>query len=314
MTNTNIGRKRKKTGFTQISNSMLEDDRLSWKAKGLLAYMLSRPNNWKINKSDLYKRATEGRDAMTNGLEELKNYGYLHIYPNKKENGRIDGWIWEYDDAPFTPEILESRITENPQKTAEIVPINRHTEKQQEKDENVQVSRNTENPSYGKTVIRNSSIYNNTDFNNTDLNNTKAKKKKSKSNSLELDTQLEKEFEEFWKLYPRRSNNVKKTAKTSFIQARKKKKIPYETIVNGLYKYKAYLEANNSEEEFIAHTSTWLNQERWENDYLIVHKKKKAKSFMDLLEPEFGGNENYEHAGNAKIIDHDTGYFSSSQR
>ena len=48
-----LDRKRKKNGFTQVSNAMLEDTRLSWRAKGLLCYMLSRPDNWKINKTDL---------------------------------------------------------------------------------------------------------------------------------------------------------------------------------------------------------------------------------------------------------------------
>ena len=40
--------------------------------------MLSRPDNWKINKTDLYKRATEGRDAIQNALNELKELEYLH--------------------------------------------------------------------------------------------------------------------------------------------------------------------------------------------------------------------------------------------
>jgi hypothetical protein len=141
---------------------------------------------------------------------------------------------------------------------------------------------------------------NNTNNINKQINNTKNKK------NISVLPNLEAEFEEFWKQYPKRSNNSKKTAKEKFLQARKKKKIPYETIINGLYQYKAYLEATDSEEQYIAHASTWLNQERWENDYLIVQKKKKMKNFMDLLEPEFGGNEHYGNAGNAQIIDHDS--------
>ena len=115
-----IGRKRKKNGFTQVSNTMLEDDRLSWRAKGLLCYMLSRPDNWKINRTDLYRRATEGRDAMTSALKELKDLKYLHIYRRKSEGNLFEGWIWEYDDEPF-------QITEPPE--------NRLTEKQQEFDQ-----------------------------------------------------------------------------------------------------------------------------------------------------------------------------------
>jgi hypothetical protein len=124
-----VGRKRKKNGFTQISNSMLEDNQLSWRAKGLLAYMLSRPDNWKINKADLLKRGTEGRDAMQGALKELKDLGYLHIYSKTSGNGQIAEWVWEYDDVPFEPTVLKNHITEKQQQKAEIMPFPRNVEK-----------------------------------------------------------------------------------------------------------------------------------------------------------------------------------------
>ena len=63
---------------------------LSWRAKGILSYMLSRPDNWKINKTDLYKRGKEGRDAMQAALNELKELDYLHIYSgNVLEKGQF---------------------------------------------------------------------------------------------------------------------------------------------------------------------------------------------------------------------------------
>jgi len=39
--------KAKTTNFTQISNEVLLDERLSFKARGILALLLSRPKNWK---------------------------------------------------------------------------------------------------------------------------------------------------------------------------------------------------------------------------------------------------------------------------
>ena len=59
-----IGRKRKKNGYTKISNQLIEDSRLSWKAKGILCYLMSRPDGWKVNRTDLQRRALEGRDAF----------------------------------------------------------------------------------------------------------------------------------------------------------------------------------------------------------------------------------------------------------
>ena len=59
-----------------------QSNNLSYRAKGILGYMLSRPDNWKFNKTDLVRRSIEGRDAVYKAIDELKEQGYLHIYPN----------------------------------------------------------------------------------------------------------------------------------------------------------------------------------------------------------------------------------------
>ena len=283
-----IGRKRKKNGFTQVSNSMLEDERLSWRAKGLLCYMLSRPNNWKINKTDLYKRATEGRDAMQKTLTELKQFNYLHIYPNVISQGQIDGWIWEYDDVPFTPEILENQTTEKQQLNEEIRSIPSRLDFQND----------------GFSERRVSSTYNNTDLNNTDFNNTDSKdhlKHTSISPEKKAQSSIEKEFEQLWTIYPRKIG--KKKAFDSYKKARKMKKIPYEIIEKGLYRYITYLEQRETDEQFIQHASTWFNQEKWQDDYTCATAQRKAKNPLDLYKMEFGGNQD-EFRGNAQVVEH----------
>jgi len=37
------------TDFTQVSNRVLTDVRLSWKSKGLYAYLFSKPDNWNFS-------------------------------------------------------------------------------------------------------------------------------------------------------------------------------------------------------------------------------------------------------------------------
>ena len=282
---TTTGRKRKKNGFTQISNSLLEDTRLSWRAKGLLCYMLSRPDNWKINKTDLYKRGTEGRDAMTNALKELKQLGYLHVYPNKNAQGQVEGWVWEYDDTAFSPEILEIHISENPQETGESLKVTSDTDFQSD----------------GFSVRRDSSTYSNTDFNNTNYNNTKSKEIKT---NMSTSPQLQTEFEQLWKIYPRKMG--KKKAFDSFKKARKIKKVPYETIENGLYRYLTYLQQQETDEQFILHGSTWFNQEKWLDEYVCVGVKKKPKNASEYLRVKYGedGGNHYEPFGDGEIIDY----------
>jgi len=92
-------RKRKERNFTQISNNMLEDNRLSWKAKGLLSYLMSRPEEWEVRMFDIVRRSTDGELATRNGVKELKEQKYLHQI--RYHDGKRLDWEWVYDDEPF---------------------------------------------------------------------------------------------------------------------------------------------------------------------------------------------------------------------
>jgi len=77
-----------------------EDHNLSWKAKGLLTYLLSRSDNWEFNKADLINRSDEGRTAVSNGLDELRDNGYLAITRAKDDSGQFIGADWWITDDP----------------------------------------------------------------------------------------------------------------------------------------------------------------------------------------------------------------------
>lgn len=142
--------------------------------------------------------------------------------------------------------------------------------------------------------------YDNNTINLTNtINNTIKDKKtnKKKINSL----QLENEFEQLWKIYPRKIG--KEVAKKSFKKARNDKNIPYETIINGLYRYINYLETQGTEEQYIMHGSTWMNQAKWEDEYICVATQKKPKNASEYLKMKYGGDQ-YESSGNRKIVDH----------
>lgn len=78
---------RKNGNFSIIPNEMLNDNRLSYKAKGILSYLLSKPNGWNTQVSDLYNKSTDGIESIRNGLKELLITGYSEII-TKKEGGR----------------------------------------------------------------------------------------------------------------------------------------------------------------------------------------------------------------------------------
>jgi hypothetical protein len=68
------------------------------------------------------------------------------------------------------------------------------------------------------------------------------------------------QFEQFWKLYPRRV--AKKAAEKAF--ARALKAVAVETLIAGAQSYARRMEG--TEPEFVAHASSWLNGERWADE------------------------------------------------
>jgi hypothetical protein len=74
-----IRNRKKDNPFVQINNTVLEDKRISWKAKGILAYLLSKPDDWYIRMEDIINHAPEGRDAVRVAMQELKKFGYAVI-------------------------------------------------------------------------------------------------------------------------------------------------------------------------------------------------------------------------------------------
>lgn len=77
--------KHKETPFTQISNALLNDITLSLKAKGLYAYMYSKPDNWNFTIRSMSSQLREGYEAIQRALKELKEHGWIKY--DKKQSG-----------------------------------------------------------------------------------------------------------------------------------------------------------------------------------------------------------------------------------
>lgn len=87
--------------FVQIDKTAMEDSRLSWKARGLLAYLLSKPDDWKFHRDTLAKEAPDGLDSVKAGIKELEKFGYVKRYPTK-EKGKIVSWNMDVFEIPYT--------------------------------------------------------------------------------------------------------------------------------------------------------------------------------------------------------------------
>lgn len=101
-TNTIIRTSKRENPYVMIDKYGLNDERLSWKAKGLLAYLLSKPDDWQVYESDLIKRAADGRDSVRTGLRELEKYGYLSRRQIRGENGSFGHMEYIVYERPIT--------------------------------------------------------------------------------------------------------------------------------------------------------------------------------------------------------------------
>lgn len=197
--------------FTIISNEWLRDKRLTFKARGLLAYIESHTVDWKINVGWLVANSVEGKEAIRSALAELELYGYL-----KRDQENVGGRFGEVHFTTQDP-VTDLPLPENP--PAENPPLKKTIDK--------------------KTIVKN----------------------------------IEREqFEEFWKLYP------KKVDKTQAVRQFRRaiNRVTFEDILAGAIRY-----ANDpnlpDEKRYIKNPATWLNSDGWQEGPLPERKKPKKK-------------------------------------
>lgn len=94
-----ILRVEKNGNYTVLHRAALNDKHLSWKAKGIIAYMLSMPNDWVFYMEELMKHSTDGEKAFRSGFNELKKHGYVKRFP-VYENKRIIRWETVVFESP----------------------------------------------------------------------------------------------------------------------------------------------------------------------------------------------------------------------
>ena len=97
-----IVRTPKRERYVVISKVPLEDKRLSWEARGMLSYLLSKPDGWTVSTAHLEKQASgrgSGRDAVQAILKELANAGYI-TRQRGRNTGRFAGYEYAIHEEP----------------------------------------------------------------------------------------------------------------------------------------------------------------------------------------------------------------------
>jgi len=87
--------------FTQVRNSILRDNKISLKAKGLLALLLSNKDGWYSYAETIKSFSTDGDTSIRSALKELEdNYYLLRLRYRDKDDKKIKGGFWAYTDIP----------------------------------------------------------------------------------------------------------------------------------------------------------------------------------------------------------------------
>ena len=92
--------KKESGNFVTIHKGFITDDRLSAKAKGILLYLLSRPDDWQIYTLEVVKHMNDGQKSINSGINELIKVGYVERSRKRKDNGDFNGYDYVVYEKP----------------------------------------------------------------------------------------------------------------------------------------------------------------------------------------------------------------------
>ncbi|QMU79587.1 hypothetical protein GXW83_31650 [Streptacidiphilus sp. PB12-B1b] len=102
-----VHRSRHTCGFMILPNYLLQDRRLSYTARGLLADLLSRPDGWREDGRRMADTSPQGRLAVARALRELTAAGYYCVLRVRQADGTF---------------ISEAHVYDTPQTNSQVAP------------------------------------------------------------------------------------------------------------------------------------------------------------------------------------------------
>ncbi len=222
-------------GFTVLPNALVTDKRLSLKTKGLMAVLLSRPDDWKYSIAGLAVFCGVGKDSIRSALAELEKAGYLTRAQIHAENGKFGGTEYTIRDHSAQPDDREIRPLSGFPTTAEPTTADP----------------TPENPTEP-----------NKDITQQGLNNTPYSPPRGTAGPR----YKPEWFDRFWAKYPRRTD--RKKAVRAWDRLRPDKRLC--AVMNRALDAQM-ASAQWQDPDHIPHPSTWLNGRRWEDEIPEQH-------------------------------------------
>jgi len=103
-------RKGKDDPYARIAKTVVNNGKLSWEARGMLAYLLGKPDDWTISFWDLVNHSPSGAHKTRRILKELELEGYVK---RDRKQDRHGVYYWEsgiYEDPYWFMEPLDLEL------------------------------------------------------------------------------------------------------------------------------------------------------------------------------------------------------------
>jgi DNA-binding MarR family transcriptional regulator len=232
-----IIRSKTESNYFVMHNATAQDQRLSWEARGMLAYLLSKPEGWKTNLTDLTRQTGAGKDKCRRVLDELISAGYVERI-EVRTSGKFARYDFHvYDTAQGAkPATIDAKTADTPEAAK---------------------------PEAVKPEPANPTLIKNRDIQNTDLENTEE--------SLCAESApggYPEAFENFWlpimsaKAFHKTPLGNKREAFNEW--ERHAKQIPPDDLRAA---WTAYLAECRRSDTSTKHVCRWIKYRGWENDY-----------------------------------------------
>ncbi len=103
----------KQRDYVVIDKRIFHNEELSWKAKGIMGYVLTLPDDWTFRLEEIITHSKDKRDSFRAGWAELQEHGYVRRVPVRDESGRIKHWETHVFECP-SMQNADIPDTENP--------------------------------------------------------------------------------------------------------------------------------------------------------------------------------------------------------
>ena len=253
----------KENNFTVFEDELLQSPNWSLKAKGLLAYMLSLPDDWDYSIAGLSIMCKEGKASMRSAINELMAEGYVTRCLARDDKGMLTGYEYVVYERPHPSCENKTTVEGSAEPSCENLTSENPTSgnrTQQRNNKQRTKEQNTPHPPTG--------------------GGARAKRSRQDGPKSAPDWKPER-FAKFWTYYPRGEN--KQRAIRAWDNLRPSDEL-IDTMARALARQKATEEWQRG--IGIPHASTWINGRRWEDE--VRRPAAQAETAPSLTPERFG--------------------------